>query len=66
MGYKFGGANIWRGLYMEGLIFRILRYSPFQNVKFGVPVEKSTLNLHKQNQPQKNENKLKEPRSAKR
>ena len=23
--YKFGGAYIWRGLYMEGLIFGILR-----------------------------------------
>ena len=51
---------------MEGLIFRILWYSPFQNVKFGVPVEKNTLNLHKQNQQQKNGNKLKQPRSAKR
>ena len=24
--YEFGGAYIWRGLYMEGLIFGILRY----------------------------------------
>ena len=24
--YWFGGAYIWRGLYMEGLIFGILRY----------------------------------------
>ena len=24
--YDFGGADIWRGLYMEGLIFGILRY----------------------------------------
>ena len=24
--YRFGGACIWRGLYMEGLIFGILRY----------------------------------------
>ena len=26
MGYEFGGAYIWRDLYMEGLIFGILRY----------------------------------------
>ena len=25
--YEFGRADIWRGLYMEGLIFGILRYS---------------------------------------
>ena len=25
--YRFGGACIWRGLYMEGLILGILRYS---------------------------------------
>ena len=25
-GLTFGGAYTWRGLYMEGLIFRILRY----------------------------------------
>ena len=25
-GLIFGGAYIWRGLYMEGLIFGILRY----------------------------------------
>ena len=24
--YRFGGAYIWRGLYMEGFIFGILRY----------------------------------------
>ena len=24
--YEFGGAYIWRGFYMEGLIFGILRY----------------------------------------
>ena len=24
--YEFGGAYIWGGLYMEGLIFGILRY----------------------------------------
>ena len=26
LGYEFGGAYIWRDLYMEGLIFGILRY----------------------------------------
>ena len=26
MRYEFGGTYIWRGLYMEGLIFGILRY----------------------------------------
>ena len=26
--YEVGGAYIWRGLYMEGLIFGILRYVP--------------------------------------
>ena len=25
-GFIFGGAYTWRGLYMEGLIFRILQY----------------------------------------
>ena len=25
--YEFGGAYIWRGLYTEGLIFGILRYT---------------------------------------
>ena len=25
--YEFGGAYIWRGVYMEGLIFGILRYT---------------------------------------
>ena len=50
---RLGGGGLYlEGLYMEGLISRILRYSPFQNVKFGVPVEKNTLNLHKQNQQQ--------------
>ena len=24
--YRFGGAYIWRGFYMEGLIFGILQY----------------------------------------
>ena len=24
--YRFGGAYFWRGLYIEGLIFGILRY----------------------------------------
>ena len=28
--YEFGGAYIWRGLYMEGLIFGILRYLTMQ------------------------------------
>ena len=32
--YEFGGLPIWRGLYMEGLIFGILRYfTQFNNIK---------------------------------
>ena len=56
-GLIFGGAYTWRGLFSEF----------YSNVKFGVRVEKNSLNLHKQNQQQqKNESNLKQPRSAKR
>jgi len=30
--YDFGGAYIWRGLFMEGLIFGILRYHNQQHL----------------------------------
>ena len=34
--YRFGGSYIWRGLYMEGLIFRMLRYLSSQVFKMHV------------------------------
>ena len=34
-GLIFGGAYIWRGLYMEGLIFGILRYGEDQRQVYG-------------------------------
>ena len=38
LGYDFGGAYIWRGLYMERLIFGILRYIEIQRKKKKVVV----------------------------
>ena len=29
---RFWGAYIWKGLYMEGLIFGILQYTPYQSL----------------------------------
>ena len=40
---RFWGAYIWRGLYMEGLIFGILRY--FKGKNFAVPKIQGTLDV---------------------
>ena len=40
-GLMFGGAYIWRGLYMEGLIFGILRW--FKSDKISLPEDNKTV-----------------------
>ena len=40
-GLIFGGAYTWRGLYMEGLIFGILRY----NSKPGLTIDQNQISL---------------------